>query len=662
MPDPSAPAVLPTQLTSSQVRPVAYRILSKKHGLNLKSSGLEVLAKTLGRRFGVDWRGSKGEKFLDEIARRWKEQDRGLFMDGEPLSAVIRDIINAEASVNQQIAQQNSEPIPAQRSKSSFKPFHWTDYFQIVNAQDQPAYRYSPSRHHFSAPEGIPKLIGSARARVNMFSTRYHILNDRVHRDEAFLAPSVQSGGSNYHQITLVKNMLGRNNSDFLLLGLLTKGADGEFYLQDSSGRMKLEFTPETAPSDQVYFTPGSYILCAGIYYNERFIVDSFGPPPPEKREVTRNAYGFVDFLGVHSACNVTASGSKASRVERIDRAFEKQLRQQERQLNHRMVILGANIFLDQLRVLDGLRKVFGQLEAEAEQDGQAPISVIFPGSFSSLPYQPNGSTAKYKESFDILAQVIAEFPTLAANSMLVFVPGDNDPWAASFSSGATPSWPMCSIPSIFTNRVKRAAKKTAWGSNPTKMTYMSQEITIVRDDYGAKFNRNSVVFGKDPIIEPAPPTESSITTAAAMEVDESTQLTENFDGKDDEEERMAQKQGIDYVVSQSQKTFDVSVKRPQVSPELAEARKVVRTLLDQGHLSPFPITVRPVYWEYDHSLYLSPLPSMLILADPTTPQFKVTYEGCYVVNPGPFLEKNRVNWLEYNTSEGIAYEKFLYL
>ncbi|KMU87339.1 Dpb2p [Coccidioides immitis H538.4] len=83
-------------------------------------------------------------------------------------------------------------------------------------------------------------------------------------------------------------------------------------------------------------------------------------------------------------------------------------------------------------------------------------------------------------------------------------------------------------------------------------------------------------------------------------------------------------------------------------------ARKLVKSILDQGHLSPFPTTTRAVFWDHASALYLYPLPTCLILADTSTGPFSVTYEGCHVLNPGKFVTDsapNKVTWAEYDIS-----------
>lgn len=58
-----------------------------------------------------------------------------------------------------------------------------------------------------------------------------------------------------------------------------------------------------------------------------------------------------------------------------------------------------------------------------------------------------------------------------------------------------------------------------------------------------------------------------------------------------------------------------------------------VKTILSQGHLTPLPLYVSPVYWAYDYSLRVYPLPDMLVIADKYDP-FTVTNTDCLCINP----------------------------
>ncbi|NWT15142.1 DPOE2 polymerase, partial [Vireo altiloquus] len=62
----------------------------------------------------------------------------------------------------------------------------------------------------------------------------------------------------------------------------------------------------------------------------------------------------------------------------------------------------------------------------------------------------------------------------------------------------------------------------------------------------------------------------------------------------------------------------------------------LAKTILAQGHLTPLPLHVSPVFWAYDYSLRVYPVPDVLILADKHDP-FTVTNTDCLCMNPGSF-------------------------
>ncbi|KAG8561457.1 hypothetical protein GDO81_015356 [Engystomops pustulosus] len=61
-----------------------------------------------------------------------------------------------------------------------------------------------------------------------------------------------------------------------------------------------------------------------------------------------------------------------------------------------------------------------------------------------------------------------------------------------------------------------------------------------------------------------------------------------------------------------------------------------VKTILSQGHLTPLPLFVSPVYWAYDYTLRLYPLPDLVVIADKYDP-FSILNTECLTINPGSF-------------------------
>ncbi|XP_029454237.1 DNA polymerase epsilon subunit 2 isoform X2 [Rhinatrema bivittatum] len=61
-----------------------------------------------------------------------------------------------------------------------------------------------------------------------------------------------------------------------------------------------------------------------------------------------------------------------------------------------------------------------------------------------------------------------------------------------------------------------------------------------------------------------------------------------------------------------------------------------VKTILSQGHLTPLPLFVSPVYWAYDYALRVYPVPDLIVIADKYDP-FTVNNTDCLTINPGSF-------------------------
>jgi len=82
-----------------------------------------------------------------------------------------------------------------------------------------------------------------------------------------------------------------------------------------------------------------------------------------------------------------------------------------------------SDVWLDKPKVMQALRLLFKGFSENP------PLAFVFMGSFLSMPFVYNGADSiRYKECFDELADLIADFPTLARLSQFVFVPSLTDP------------------------------------------------------------------------------------------------------------------------------------------------------------------------------------------------------------------------------------------
>jgi DNA polymerase epsilon subunit 2 len=297
-------------------------------------------------------------------------------------------------------------------------------------------------------------------------------------------------------------------------------------------------------------------------------------------------------------------------------------------------------------------------------------MTFVLAGNFTThavMARGGSGGSIEYKEFFDALASTLADFPMLLTTATFIFVPGDNDGWVSAFSGGAAVPLPRKPVPDLFTSRIKRvfaAANAEAglsaadgkggeaiWTTNPSRLSLFgpNHEIVLFRDDISARLRRSSVRLKNKATATATttddaqpPSTNDDVTMSGANPTPSSPpapapEQAEAMDLDDDAPPNPA--------AAASELPYDTLT-----------ARKLVKTLLDQGYLAPFRQAVRPVHWDYTSAMYLYPLPTALVLVDTTAPPFCVTYEGCHVMNPGSVLVGGRrgvARWVEYAVGVG---------
>jgi len=113
------------------------------------------------------------------------------------------------------------------------------------------------------------------------------------------------------------------------------------------------------------------------------------------------------------------------------------------------------------------------------------------------------------------------------------------------------------------------------FASNPAKIRYFSQDLVFFREDLQAKMRRNCK----------RPPDDSKLPEDTSADC------------------------------------------RPLF-------QHLVSTLVQQAHLCPLPITQAPIYWQYDHALWLYPAPTCIFLGDRTERQSVANHTTKYESSP----------------------------
>ncbi|KAF3914960.1 hypothetical protein ABW20_dc0110220 [Dactylellina cionopaga] len=696
------PRILAVDIPPASLRPLAFRIFTKKHNLTLKSEALALLCSFIGRKCGADWKTSgSAEKLLEEVARTWKrnEGSSAILVDGnEALKTVIRDLevegpsavkanlltrgdsfdfAKAESrSLNTPDDSQPSSQLASQtailvsKGGPDLEDINPRDYLQVVDAFTQPKYKYNHTRKQFDrAPK--PSLLPDPTAKAQIFITRYYLIHHRLLRNPSFQPPTfapsnsmTSRGTKTYFKITPIAHLLGRSGKPFFIFGLLSTSPDtGQLMLEDPTGSIQLDIThARPIPEDGVWFSPGSFVVVDGTFQADgRFTAYTIGQPPSERRETSSEVFGHMDFLGISMPLEFSAGGGGGRGLRLAEKRFASEGKS-------KMVVL-SEVHLDLPRTHEALSKLFEKWETEAvriDERVELPVTVIICGKLVSDGFSWGNGSLGFKEALDQLAATLGNFNSLLVHTTFIVIPSDADPWTAAFTGGASGVLPRKGLPDVFTNKLKRlftsanrdsggnGGGKIVFASNPCRIGYFTREIVVFRDDLGSRFVRNTVRF-KQPAVDSVADVEP--TQAKGKVTDEE---------EEDHEMDVDRIDGAtDMPSTQEEETAAVS---DGVSDDVKMARKLVKTILDQSYLSPYPINIRPVLWDYSHALSLFPLPNYLILADSSTSPFTVTYEGCHVINPGNFLvagERRKARYAEFmvgaQVGAGGKVEEFVY-
>ncbi|RKO84072.1 DNA polymerase alpha/epsilon subunit B-domain-containing protein, partial [Blyttiomyces helicus] len=312
-------------------------------------------------------------------------------------------------------------------------------------------------------------LLASAAAKASVYRDRYDLIRQRLMRLDAFQPQGrdADNDEGDYFKITRIKDLQGSPTGQYLLFGMLTQMEEGKYHLEDPDAYIELDFSRKKDQGTGL-FTLNCFALVEGYYTDERiFRVSVLGSPIPEPRKKSLAAFGGnVDFFG--------------GRRETDDFAT---LRKIEREHTDVTFAILSDVWLDSPTVLHKLRTIF-----DGFSQAILPLAFVLIGSFISSPYIFNSSDPqKYKEGFDTLANLIAEYPEIATKCHFIFVPGPNDPVGGTVL-------PRPAIPNFFTSRIRNKVPNAVFTSNPARIKYCTQEIVIFREDLLKKMRRNSIV------------------------------------------------------------------------------------------------------------------------------------------------------------------------
>jgi len=94
-------------------------------------------------------------------------------------------------------------------------------------------------------------ILGTAEEKTAMFRARYHVLLQRILRNERFTPPvftGVKQQQDRFFRLTPIKALKGRSGETFMMFGMLVQKGDGKFCLEDLDGRIELVMHVNVSP------------------------------------------------------------------------------------------------------------------------------------------------------------------------------------------------------------------------------------------------------------------------------------------------------------------------------------------------------------------------------------------------------------------------------
>ncbi|MEW5303625.1 MAG: hypothetical protein WDW36_006298 [Sanguina aurantia] len=461
------------------------------------------------------------------------------------------------------------------------------ELLEVIGAFQVPKISYDQVGRKLYTDRKPRCLMGVAEHKHAMYLDRLLLVQQRLRRNPTFQQANLilpGSGGAHTAHLTDVQSLKGVVGVNRYVLGVVSRGEDGKFRLEDSGGAVPLNLKlTETAGG---FFTENCIVIVEGcLGHDGVFHAKAMGLPPCELRSELPIAARRLNFFG----------GAELSN----EQLFE--LSEAEDNHGESRVVVLANVWLDKPEVLKGLADVLKGYAAAATP----PAMFVLMGNFHSRASEGGGGGGAgpvdflaMRECFDTLAHMIDLEPRIKEHCRFVFVPGPGDPSPGSIL-------PQPPLPAFLTAKLREVLPSATFTTNPCRLRFLGQQLVFFRYDLLKRLRRRAIV-----------PAKREHLCAHCI--------------------RSPWSQGCSCK--------GATAKEAESPPEGSDPTafmwaQATCTVLEQSHLCPLPLLQQPIYWQADHALALYPLPHTLVLAD-DSPQAQHEKSGCNMVNPGSFADR----------------------
>ncbi|XP_074103933.1 DNA polymerase epsilon subunit 2 [Cotesia typhae] len=335
--------------------------------------------------------------------------------------------------------------------------------FNVINATEIPKVVYDIEKKKFVLEKASSELFGDANSKSSIFRDRLELLKQVTLKQEPFAPRKLGEVDVEKYELTPIEYLLSNCSKpgEVYVMGVLSQLTEGQFYLEDSDGSVKLTLKKTIFASGLI--AEGCVVLARGIYEDGFLIVREMGLPPAELTTESRVSFGADNTFGGPHKTSLKLS---------------EKLKIYEQSHSMNMIVFLSDVWLDSTEVVDKLHVI---MEGYSEDP---PVAFVLCGHFLSSP--PSYSSAqKLKEGFRNLSQMIKQYPDIHKYSKFVFVPGPLD-------LGAPKILPRGPLPKTLLADFIKAVPNTILATNPCRIQYCTKEIVVLREDILTKFCRHT--------------------------------------------------------------------------------------------------------------------------------------------------------------------------
>ena len=310
----------------------------------------------------------------------------------------------------------------------------------------------------FAQPSGA---LGKAADKEAVYIERYQILKTCLLHTHLFQASSLQFniGSGTAFQISPVSSLLSKTEEEVIVLGYLD--CDGETVtLEDPTGGVEVDITQiKQAPG---IFAVGSIVVVNGTYSDSTVHAALIGHPPATTYEVFEANYWKLPTDPFGWELTHQAIGELKEMLATDHRSS--------------LVLVFSDVWVDVPGVVDNFNYVLSQY------DKSPPNIIVICGSFTSTPFSFD-RFAEFSRLFNQFCEVIKRHDRIYERTQIVIVPSLND-------LAAPHVFPRLPLQGSLSKMLDKARFMT----NPCRMRFLNQTITIFRDDLLKRLSSSAVL------------------------------------------------------------------------------------------------------------------------------------------------------------------------